>query len=129
MSDDGIGRILVFVEEVGYTREGNLIDVLVNLLFGHTNASVADSQRLSLLVECNSDSHVAQFALEVATIGQRLHLLCGVDGIRYHLAEEYFMITVEKLFDNGEYVLCRNPNVAFLHSYIFFCFKFQVFER
>jgi hypothetical protein len=28
------------------------------------------------------------------------------------------MIGIEKLFDNGEDVLCSNPNITFLHSII-----------
>ena len=116
MADDGVGRLLVFIEEVGNAREGNLVDVLVDFLGCHADASVADGKRLCLLVEGHANSQVAQLTLVVAAIGQRLHLLCGIDGVRDHLAQEYFMIAVEKLFDDGEYVLCRNPDVTFLHS-------------
>ena len=78
---------------------------------------IAESECFRLLVERHAYRHIAQLALEVATIGQRLQLLGSIDGVRDHLAQKDFMITVEKLFDNGEYVLGCNPDVSFLHSF------------
>ena len=38
------------------------------------------------------------------------------------------MITVQKLFDNGEDILCSYPNISFLHTkFIFFRFIFLLF--
>jgi hypothetical protein len=34
------------------------------------------------------------------------------------------MVTIEKLFDDGEDVLGRNPDVTFLHILIFFTYSF-----
>ena len=51
VSDDGIGAVLVFVQEVGNAREGNLVDVFVNLFGSHTDTAVADGERLVLLIE------------------------------------------------------------------------------
>ena len=92
MSDDGIGVVLVLVEEVGNARECDLVDIFVNLLLGHADASVADGQRAFLGVEAYAHGEVAQFALEVAAFGKRLQLLCSVDGVRHHLAEENLMV-------------------------------------
>ena len=50
MSDDGVGDVLVLVEEVACTRECNLVDVLVNFFGGHTYAVVADGDGLCVLV-------------------------------------------------------------------------------
>ena len=72
MTDDCVGVILVFVEEIGYARERNLIDIFVNLLLGHTDTAVADGQRAFLCVETDANGKVAQFALEVAAFGKRL---------------------------------------------------------
>ena len=58
---------------------------------------------------------VAQLALEVALHGVCLELLGSVDGIGYQFAEENLMIAVEELFDDGEDVLGRNPNVTCFH--------------
>ena len=44
MTDNGVGVVLVFVEEVVYAREGNLIDVLVDLFFCHADTPVADGE-------------------------------------------------------------------------------------
>ena len=51
VSDDGIGAVLVFIEEVGNARESYLVDILVNFLGSHTDTTVADGQSLFLLVE------------------------------------------------------------------------------
>jgi hypothetical protein len=37
------------------------------------------------------------------------------------------MIAIEKLFDDGEDVLGRNPDVTFLHSFYFFTFYLFTF--
>ena len=72
MTDDCVSVILVFVKEIGYARECNLIDIFVNLLLGHTDTSVADGQRAFLCVETDANGKVAQLALEVAAFGKRL---------------------------------------------------------
>ena len=118
MADDGVGGIFIFVQEVGNARESNLVDVFVNFLSGHSNTLVADGKGTLVGIETYTDGQVAQFSFEVALLFQGLQLLCGIDGIADHLAEEYLMIGIEKLFDDGENVLCRNPDVTFLHDYI-----------
>lgn len=42
MSDDGIGLVLILFQEVGDTRESDLVDVFVNLLSRHADTAVAD---------------------------------------------------------------------------------------
>jgi hypothetical protein len=59
---------------------------------------------------------VALFALEVAALGQGLQLLRGIDSVRYHLTQENLMVRIEKLFDDGENVLSRNPMLPFFIS-------------
>ena len=51
MTDNGVGVVLVFVEEVVYAREGNLIDVLVDLFFCHADTPVADGERTFFAVQ------------------------------------------------------------------------------
>ena len=122
MSYDGVGRVLVFVEEVGNTRECYLVDVLVYFLFGHTDTAVADGQRSRLLVEFYVDGDVAHLAFKLSLVGKCLQFLRSVNGVRHHLAQEYFMVRVEKLFYHGEDVLCCNPDITFLHIVIVLLF-------
>ena len=94
MADDGVGVVLVLVEEVVGARECNLVDVLVDFLFCHTEATVADGERALVLVETDVDGQVAQLALEVAFRGIGFELLRGVDGVRDELAQEDFVVAV-----------------------------------
>ena len=125
MADDVVGIVLVLLEEVGDAREGNLVDVFVNLLLGHADTVVADGDGTLVGIEVDAYGQVAQIVLVLTVSSEGLHLLCGVDGVADHLAEEYLMIAVEKLFDDGEDVLSRNPDVTFLHSVVFIssCFR------
>ena len=115
----GIGIVLVFVEEVVDAREGNLVDILVYLLLGHSDASVADGQRAGILVQAYSYRQVAQLSGEVAFLGEGLQLLRSIRSVRHHLAEEYLVIRIQELFNYGEDVLCSNPDVALCHVFIF----------
>ena len=72
--------------------EGYLVEVAVNLLGGHADATVRDGDGSGFLVDTDGDLQVAQFALEIALAGQCLQLLGGVDGVRDNLANEYFVI-------------------------------------
>ena len=40
--DNGVGVVFVLVEEVGYARKSDLVDVSVNLVGGHSHTSVAN---------------------------------------------------------------------------------------
>ena len=77
---------------------------------------IADGDGAFVSIEIDADGEVAQFTLELALFSQGLHLLCCIDGVGYHLAEENLVIAVEKLFDDGENVLSCNPDVTFLHN-------------
>ena len=120
MADDVVGIVLVLLQEVAHAREGDLVDVLVDLLLGHADTVVADGDRALVGIEVDADGQVAQLVLVLALRCQGLHLLRGVDGVAHHLAEENLVIAVEKLFDDGEDVLGRNPDVTFLHVIYFF---------
>ncbi len=115
MSDNGVGVLLIFVQEVGGAAEGYLIDVAVYLVGGHADAAVGDGDGSCLGVEVDAHLEVAQLALEVALAGERLEFLRGVAGVAYNLAKENLVIAIEKLFDDGEDVLSCNPNVSTLH--------------
>ena len=115
MADDVVGVVLIFLQEVVNAREGNLVDVLVNLLLGHTDTAVRDSDSSLVRIQCYVYGQVAEFVLELALLSQCLQLLRCVNSVANHLAQENLMIRVEELFDDGENVLGCNPDVTFLH--------------
>ena len=115
MSDDGIGIFFILVEEVVSSGEGYLVDVFVYLLFCHADASVADGQSASFLVERYVYCEVSCLFFQFALVGESLQLLCGVDSIAHYLADEDVVVRIEKLFYYGEDVLCGNPDISFLH--------------
>ena len=55
----------------------------------------------------DADGQVARLALELVLGGESLQLLRGVDGVRHQLAKENLVIRIQKLLDDGEYVLRR----------------------
>ena len=118
MANDSVGCVLVFIEEVSDTRESYLVDIFVNFTRRHSDTSVADGERSLFCVETNADCEVTQIIGEIAFFFQRFHLLCSINGVAYHLAEKNFMVGIEKLFYDGEDVLCSNPDVTFLHNLI-----------
>ena len=81
MTNDIIGIVLVFLQEVVDARECYLIDILVDFLFGHTDTAVADSECTFLFIKAHSYCQVAQFALEVTLFGKCFHLLRSIYGI------------------------------------------------
>ena len=81
VTDDGIGVVLILVEEVGYAREGNLVDVFVDFFFCHADTTVADGKRSLVCIEAYAYGKVAKLAFEVAAFSKSLHLLCCVNGV------------------------------------------------
>ena len=120
MADDGVGILLVFLEEVVGAREGNLVDILVNLLGGHTDAAVADGQRASFLVNLNLYLEFAHFAGKFTLGGQRLEFLRGIYGVADEFAQEDVVVTVKKFLDDRKDVFGRNSDITFLHDDIVF---------
>ena len=115
MADDSL--ILVLVEELLGTRECNLVDVLVDLLGGHTDTAVGDGQRLGILVGGDVDSQITQLAVHDTRRRECLEFLCCVYSIRNQFAQEDFVIRVEKLFDYGEDVFGRYPDFTCCHIF------------
>ena len=124
VSDDGIGIVFIFIQEVIGAGERDLVDVLVYFFFCHTQSPVAHRDGTVVLVHFDTDFQFARFALEVSFVGQCFQFLRGVYGVRHDFTDKDFMIAVQELFDDGEYVLGRYPNVSFLHDiYCFYCMK------
>ena len=58
--------VLVLLHEVGHAAESYLVDVLLHLVGGHADATVAHGEGLLLGINFDVDGQVAQLALEVA---------------------------------------------------------------
>ena len=116
MSDNGIGIILIFLQEVVSAGEGYLVDIFVDFIGCQSQAAVGYGQ--GILAQGDVDGEVAQVALEVAHRGKGLQLLCGVHGIGHQFAEEDFVVAIQEFLDDGEYILCGYPNISFLHNYV-----------
>ena len=90
MTDDRL--ILIFCKELLGTREGNLVDVAVDLVGSHTDTTVADGECLVLLIGADVDRKVAQCALELALRREGFEFLRSIYSVRHQLAQEDFVI-------------------------------------
>ena len=126
VSDDGCGIVLVFLQEVGGSAEGNLVDVAVNFFGGHTDTAVADGEGAGFGIHLHLDGEVLCVAHVFAFGGEGLQFLRGVDGVGHNLTQEDFVVAIEEFLDDGEDVLGGDTDVSFLlcHNiiYEFFCF-------
>ena len=116
MADDGVGIVLVLLQEVVGAGESYLVDVLLNLLGCHADAVVAHGDGLGILVDADAHLQLAHLTLEVAFAGEGLQLLGGINGVAYDFANEDFVVAIEKLFDDGEDILGCNPDVTLFHN-------------
>ena len=116
MSDDiggfGLALGLELGDELLGTREGDLVDVLVDLFSVHADAAVAHGEGLFLLVDFHLDGEVAELALELARGGQCLQFLRGVHGVADDFAQENLLVRIEELLDDRENVFCLYSNVT-----------------
>ena len=72
MADDVVGIVLVFFKEIRHAREGDLVDVLVNLFLRHADTMVADGDGTLVGIKIDTHGQVAEFTLEVALFLQGL---------------------------------------------------------
>ena len=84
--------VLVLLHEFLGTREGDLVDVFVDLFGRHAHAAVGHGQRLGILIRGDMDRQVAQFSLHFADRRQGLQFLGCVDRIGDQLAQENLMV-------------------------------------
>jgi len=111
-----VGGVLVFLQEFLGAAEGDLVDVAVDVAGVHADASVRHCQRASLFVNFDTHVQLTQLALELAEGGEGLQFLRGVDGVGHQLAQEYLMVAVQELLDDGEDVFGCYPNFSGCHN-------------
>ena len=118
MADNAVGRVLILRQELFGTREGNLVDIFVDIVGGHSDTVVADGQRSGLGVDLHCYLGVANLTLEVAERSERAELLGSVHGIADKLTQKNFVVAVEEFLYDGEYIFGRNPNRPLLCCHI-----------
>ena len=118
VADDGVCVILVLVEEVVGSRESNLVDVLLDFVSRHADTVIANGNGFGVFIDADTNLQVAHLTLEVAFACKGLELLSGIDSITDDFANKYFVVAIEKLFDDGEDILGCNPDVTLFHIYL-----------
>ena len=86
------GVVFVFLHELLCTREGYLVDVLVNLLLCHAYSVVTHGYCLLAFIYKYAHARVTQFSLHFAYRTQCLQFLCRIYCIAYQLTEKYLMV-------------------------------------
>ena len=114
--------VFVFVEEVGGTAEGYLVDILLHLVGGHADAAVFHREGLLLAVHLHLYGQVAGLALQLAARGKGFQFLGCVDGVGYQLAQKDFVVGIKELLNDRKDVLGLYIQIA-LHDISFFCFS------
>ena len=114
MTDDGICIVFIFFKEIVGSRESNLINVFIDFLSRKSQTTVGNGNRVFIYFHLNGQ--VAQFSFKLAFRSKCLQLLSGIDRIGYQFAEKNFMIAIQEFLDDGENVLCCNPDITFLHN-------------
>ena len=107
VSDDLIivGLILILVDEVRRTGEGNLIDILLDLLCGHTDTVILEGDGLMLGIDDHIDSALIICRLRpLADEAQLLQLRDRITCVGDLLTYEDILIGIHPLLDDREYV-------------------------
>ena len=122
MADDAANLVLVFFEEFARAGEGNLVDVAIEFVFGHTDTVVNHLEGFGGLVQFNAHFQVVERKFEVARICQGLHLLLRIHGVGDQLAQENLVIRVEEFLDDRENIFGGHSNSTFVAFHIYFIF-------
>ena len=129
MTNNSISIILVTFKEVCSTREGNLIDVLFNLLGRHTNTTVTYSKCFCLGINLNLHSQVTEFTTHLSTRAKSLQLLRSVNGICNYFTKENLMITIQEFLNHGENILRSYSNLSFFHNIGSLSYEFHFYKK
>jgi len=98
--------VLQLPQVIEGARVGDGADVLHQLVAGHAHAVVLDHQTAVLFVDGDGDLQFLVLALKIRH-GQELelHLVQGVGGIGDQLAQEYFLVLVQRVDQDVEQLL------------------------
>ena len=105
MADD-VGIVILSVggvlgDKVSCAGEGDLSDILFDLLGGHSDAVIGNLQRTGLLVDNDVHAIGGFVGSRLAGDDQAFVLADGVAGIADQLAHKDILVGVQPLLDNG----------------------------
>ena len=112
---------LVFIEELCRARKCNLVDVFIDLFFGHSDASVPDGEGLGFFVANDLDGGVAFDRRDFSKLRQCVALLRCIDCVRYQFPQEYLVIAVQEFLDDWKNVFRLDIDVSSCHGFRFVC--------
>ena len=115
MSDDAANLVFVFLQKLAGRREGNLVDIFIDLFLRHTDTPIDNLKGLFLLVQLHVDINRTQLSLEVARSGQGLHFLRCIHRIGHQFTQENLVVGIQELLDHRENVLGGHANLSFVH--------------
>ncbi len=81
MADNGIAVLLVLFEEILCTGEGNLVDILLDLLAGHPDPCIGNGQGLFLFIQVNPYGQVTQLSFVFANRSKGFKLLSSIHRV------------------------------------------------
>ena len=112
---DNIG-IFIFFHEFFCTTKSYLVDIFIYFFAGHTHPLINNAQGFLFCIQNYIYTKFTEFAFGFSQRRKCFQFLGGIYRVTYQLTKEYFMVAVKKFFNDREYILCLNPNLAFLHS-------------
>ena len=80
MTDNGIGIILIFLQEVVGSRECNLIDVFIYFFCRQADTTIGYGNRILALGHMHGQ--ITEFTLKLTDRSQCFKFLGSIDGIR-----------------------------------------------
>lgn len=117
MTNDTV-LVLVLLDKLLGTADGDLIDVLMDLIGSHTDTIIRYDQLVA--IDLHLHLEIPDFA-GVLTLGDKsLQLLYGIHAIAYDLSEEDLIVAVEEFLNDREHIVARHANLPcrliFIHD-------------
>ena len=116
--------VFIFLQKFTCAGECNLVNILINFLWSHSDTAVGNSQYVGFVIIGNFYCQISKFSFIISLAGNGLHLLRSIYCIGYQLSKKNFMIRIQEFFNDREYVLCGYSNFTFCHNILIFnCFR------
>ena len=120
MTDDVSGVVaFVFGEEVLRAGEGDLVDIAIDLLGGHTDTAVDYMDGFVVFVDLHVDGEIAEFAVGLAQTDKRFEFLCGIYCVGNQFSKENLVVRIQEFLDHGKDIFCLYINFTCLHIFEF----------
>ena len=94
MTDDGFRFVLILIEELLSTGEGDLVDVLVHFLSRHADTTVGNGECFFLFVNRDAHAEVTQVALHFPYGRERFEFLRSIHCIGNQFTEKNLVVRV-----------------------------------